>query len=48
VPGVAKVIVAYADKTAVVTFDDTKTGVAALITAPPMQATPPRSRADPG
>src|SRR5262249_15786005 len=33
VPGVAKVIVSYADKTAVVTFDDTKTGVPALITA---------------
>ena len=33
VPGVAKVVVSYADKTAVVTFDDAKTAVAALITA---------------
>ena len=33
VPGVAKVVVSYADKTAVVTFDDAKTGVPALITA---------------
>jgi mercuric ion binding protein len=33
VPGVAKVAVSYADKTAVVTFDDAKTAVPALITA---------------
>jgi len=33
VPGVAKVAVSYADKTAVVTFDDGKTGVPALIAA---------------
>lgn len=33
VPGVAKAVLSYADKTAVVTFDDTKTGVPALITA---------------
>ena len=33
VPGVAKVVVSYADKTAVVTFDDAKTAVPALITA---------------
>lgn len=33
VPGVAKAVVFYADKTAVVTFDDAKTGVPALITA---------------
>jgi len=33
VPGVAKVVVSYADKTAVVTFDDAKTVVPALITA---------------
>jgi mercuric ion binding protein len=33
VPGVAKAVVSYADKTAVVTFDDAKTGVPALITA---------------
>ena len=33
VPGVAKVVVSYTDKTAVVTFDDAKTAVPALITA---------------
>ena len=33
VPGVAKVVVSFADKTAVVTFDDAKTTVPALITA---------------
>lgn len=33
VPGVAKVAVSYADKTAVVTFDDAKTAVPALISA---------------
>ena len=33
VPGVAKVVVSYADKTAVVTFDDAKTAVPALIIA---------------
>jgi mercuric ion binding protein len=33
IPGVAKAVVSYADKTAVVTFDDAKTGVPALITA---------------
>jgi len=33
VPGVAKVVVSYEDKTAVVTFDDTKTAVPALISA---------------
>jgi mercuric ion binding protein len=33
VPGVAKVVVSYADKTAVVTFDDARTAVPALITA---------------
>jgi periplasmic mercuric ion binding protein len=33
VPGVAKVAVSYADKTAVVTFDDAKAAVSALITA---------------
>ena len=33
VPGVAKVVVSYEDKTAVVTFDDAKTGVPALISA---------------
>jgi mercuric ion binding protein len=33
VPGVAKVSVSFADKTATVTFDDSKTTVAALITA---------------
>jgi periplasmic mercuric ion binding protein len=33
VPGVAKVIVSYADKTAVVTFDDARTAVPALIEA---------------
>jgi mercuric ion binding protein len=33
VPGVAKAVVSYAGKTAVVTFDDAKTGVPALITA---------------
>ena len=33
VPGVAKVIVSYADKTAVVTFDDARTAVPALVAA---------------
>ena len=33
VPGVAKVVISYADKTAVVTFDDAKTTVPALIAA---------------
>jgi len=33
VPGVAKVVVSYADKTAVVTFDDARTAMPALITA---------------
>jgi mercuric ion binding protein len=33
VPGVAKAVVSYEDKTAVVTFDDAKTGVSALISA---------------
>jgi mercuric ion binding protein len=33
VPGVAKVVVSYADKTAVVTFDDIETAVPALIAA---------------
>ena len=33
VPGVAKVAVSYKDKTAVVTFDDAKTAVPALIAA---------------
>ena len=33
VPGVAKVLVSYADKTAVVTFDDARTAVPALIAA---------------
>ena len=33
VPGVAKAVVSYEDKTAVVTFDDTKTAVPALISA---------------
>ena len=33
VPGVARVVVSYADKTAVVTFDDANTAVPALITA---------------
>ncbi len=33
VPGVAKVVVSLSDKTAVVTFDDAKTAVPALITA---------------
>jgi mercuric ion binding protein len=33
VPGVAKAVVSFADKTAVVTFDDAKTTVPALITA---------------
>jgi mercuric ion binding protein len=32
-PGVAKAVVSYADKTAVVTFDDAKTAVPALISA---------------
>jgi periplasmic mercuric ion binding protein len=32
-PGVAKVVVSYANKTAVVTFDDTKAAVRALIAA---------------
>jgi hypothetical protein len=33
VPGVTKAVVSFADKTAVVTFDDAKTTVPALITA---------------
>ncbi len=33
VPGVVKVVVTYADKTAVVTFDDRKTTPSALIAA---------------
>jgi mercuric ion binding protein len=33
VPGVGKVVVSYADKTAIVTFDDTKTAVSALVAA---------------
>ncbi|MEK9280859.1 MULTISPECIES: mercury resistance system periplasmic binding protein MerP [unclassified Bradyrhizobium] len=33
VPGVAKVAVSYKDKTAIVTFDDEKTGVNALTAA---------------
>ena len=33
VPGVAQVTVSYPDKTAVVTFDDAKTGVPALVSA---------------
>ena len=33
VPGVAKAVVSYEHKTAVVTFDDAKTGVPALISA---------------
>ena len=33
VPGVAKVAVSFADKTATVTFDDTKTAVPALTSA---------------
>ena len=33
VRGVAKVVVSFADKTAVVTFDDAETAVPALITA---------------
>jgi periplasmic mercuric ion binding protein len=33
VPGVAKAVVSYADKTAVVTFDDAKNAVPALISA---------------
>ena len=33
VPGVAKVVVSYENKTAVVTFDDAKTAVPALISA---------------
>ena len=33
VPGVAKVVVSYANKTALVTFEDTKTAVPALIAA---------------
>ena len=33
VPGVAKAVVSFADKTAVVTFDDAKTTVSALIAA---------------
>ena len=33
VPGVAKAVVSYEDKTAVVTFDDAKTAVPALISA---------------
>ena len=33
VPGVTKVAVSFKDKTAIVTFDDAKTGVTALTTA---------------
>ena len=33
VPGVANVVVSYEEKTAVVTFDDAKTAVSALISA---------------
>jgi mercuric ion binding protein len=33
VPGVAKAVVSYASKTALVTFEDTKTAVPALIAA---------------
>ncbi|MEX0752057.1 MAG: mercury resistance system periplasmic binding protein MerP [Xanthobacteraceae bacterium] len=33
VPGVAKVVVSFPDKTAVVIYDDTKTDMKALITA---------------
>ena len=33
VPGIVKVVVSLADKTAVVTFDDTKTALPALMTA---------------
>jgi mercuric ion binding protein len=33
VPGVKKAVVSFADKTAIVTFDDTKTTVPALISA---------------
>ena len=33
VPGVEKVVVSLSEKTAVVTFDDTKTGLPALISA---------------
>jgi mercuric ion binding protein len=33
VPGVTKAVVSFTDKTAVVTFDDAKTAVPALITA---------------
>lgn len=33
VPGVAKIAVSYEDKTAIMTFDDEKTGVSALTTA---------------
>ena len=33
VPGVTKVAVSYKDKTAIVTFDDARTGVNALTTA---------------
>jgi periplasmic mercuric ion binding protein len=33
VPGVTKAVVSYAEKTAVVTFDDAKTGVPALTAA---------------
>jgi len=33
VPGVARVVVSYPDKTAIVTFDDAQTALPALITA---------------
>jgi mercuric ion binding protein len=33
VPGVTKAVVSYENKTAIVTFDDGKTGVSALISA---------------
>jgi mercuric ion binding protein len=37
VPGVDKVVLSYEEKTAVVTFDDAKTAVPALIARPPMR-----------
>lgn len=47
VPGVVKAVVSYADKTAVVTFDDAKTVVPALINATTNAGYPPGPRADP-
>jgi mercuric ion binding protein len=41
VPGVVKAVVSYADKTAVVTFDDAKPTVPALITATANAGYPP-------